>query len=70
MRTLQRYILGELLRVLLLVITATTVLLVFLGVFQKISESGIGPLQVLQILPYIVPSMLRSVSARCRRQKK
>lgn len=58
MRTLQRYILGELLRVLLLVITATTVLLVFLGVFQKISESGIGPLQVLQILPYIVPSML------------
>lgn len=58
MRTLQRYILCELLRVLLLVITATTVLLVFLGVFQKISESGIGPLQVLQILPYIVPSML------------
>lgn len=58
MRTLQRYILFELLRVLLLVITATTVLLVFLGVFQKMSESGIGPLQVLEILPYIVPSML------------
>lgn len=58
MSTLQRYILFELLRVLLLVITATTVLLVFLGVFQKVSESGIGPLQVLEILPYIVPSML------------
>ena len=58
MSTLQRYILFDLLRVLALVITATTVLLVFLGVFQKVSESGIGPLQVLEILPYIIPSML------------
>jgi lipopolysaccharide export system permease protein len=58
MSTLQRYILFDLLRVLALVVTATTVLLVFLGVFQKVSESGIGPLQVLEILPYIIPSML------------
>jgi lipopolysaccharide export system permease protein len=58
MHTLQRYIFKELVRVLLLIILVLTVLLVFVGVFREVSESGLGPLQVLQILPYVVPSML------------
>lgn len=58
MRTLQRYILIELIRVLLLVITIMTVMLVFVGVFKEVTERGLGPLQVLQILPYVVPSLL------------
>lgn len=55
---LQRYIFGEVLRVFLFVLSSITVLLVFVGVFQQATESGLGPLQVLKILPYIVPSML------------
>jgi len=58
MRTLQRYILSELTRVLLLITCVLTVLLVFVGVFREMSESGLGPLQALQILPYVVPSLL------------
>ncbi|MFP6762164.1 MAG: LptF/LptG family permease, partial [Planctomycetaceae bacterium] len=58
MHTLQRYIFKELFRYLLLIILGFTVLLIFVGVFREVSESGLGPLQVLQILPYVVPSML------------
>lgn len=58
MRLLQRYILFELLRNFLFVLSLLTVLLVFVGVFREVSESGLGPLQALQILPYVVPSLL------------
>ena len=58
MRLLQRYILGDLLRVFTFVLSILTVLLVFVGVFREVTESGLGPLQALQILPYIIPSML------------
>jgi len=55
---LHRYVFGELLRVFLLVLTVFTVLTVFAGVFQEATERGLGPLQVLKVLPYIVPGML------------
>ena len=58
MRLLQRYILADLLRVFTFVLSILTVLLVFVGVFREVTESGLGPLQALQILPYIIPSML------------
>ncbi len=58
MRLLQRYILGELLRVFVFVLSVLTVLLGFLGVFQQITERGLGPLQVLQVLPYLIPSLV------------
>lgn len=55
---LHRYVFGELLRVFAFVLACLTVLLVFVGVFQQASESGLGPMHLLDILPYIVPSML------------
>lgn len=58
MRLLQRYILGELIRVFLLVLSLLTVLLVFVGAFSQIRERGLGPAEILQILPYLVPSLL------------
>jgi lipopolysaccharide export system permease protein len=58
MRLLQKYILGELIRVFVLVVSALTVLLVFVGAFSQASENGLGPYEVLQILPYLVPSLL------------
>ncbi|MCA9041794.1 MAG: LptF/LptG family permease [Planctomycetaceae bacterium] len=58
MRLLQRYILFELLRVFVLLLSGLTIMLVFVGVFREATERGLGPLQVLQIMPYIVPSLL------------
>ena len=58
MKLLQRYIIGELLKVFVILVSALTILLTFVGALQEIRESGIGPLQVLQILPWIVPSLL------------
>src|ERR1700731_3130224 len=58
MRLLQKYILGELIRVFLLVVSVLTVLLVFIGAFTRASEDGLGPAEILQILPYLVPSLL------------
>lgn len=55
---LQRYILRDLLLVFFFVLTGVTVLLVFVGVFREMSASGLGPLQAIKILPYIVPSLL------------
>lgn len=58
MRLLQRYIFAELLRVFVFVLSVLTVLLGFLGIFQQITERGLGPLQVLQVLPYLIPSLV------------
>ncbi len=58
MRLLQRYITLELFRVFVMVLIAFSVLLVFVGVFQQATENGLGPMEVLQILPYVVYSLL------------
>lgn len=58
MPLLQRYILGEILRTFLFVVLGLTVLLVAVGVAQRAMESGLGPDQLLAILPYIIPSLL------------
>jgi len=57
-KLLQRYILGELLRVFALLLIVLTVLLVFVGVLREAADQGMGAKQILQILPYVVPSML------------
>ena len=58
MRLLQRYILGELLKVFSILLSIMTVLLVFVGVFREVTESGLGPTQAAQILPFVVPSLM------------
>jgi len=58
MRLLQRYILLELIRTFAFLLTVLTVLLVFVGVIREASESGLGPMQIVQILPFVVPSLL------------
>ena len=58
MKLLQRYILSELVRVFLLLVVVLTVMLVFVGVFQEATARGLGPAQILQIMPFVVPSML------------
>ncbi len=58
MKLLQRYIFGELVRVFSLLVVVLTVMLVFLGLFREATERGLGAVQVLQIMPFVVPSML------------
>ena len=58
MPLLQRHILGQLIHVFLGVLGVLTVLMIVGGAFQQISEHGLGVFQTLQILPYIIPSLL------------
>lgn len=58
MRLLQRYIVADLLRVFSLLVVVLTVMLVFVGVAREVAEQGLGMNQVVQIMPYVVPSML------------
>jgi lipopolysaccharide export system permease protein len=58
MKLLQRYIFGELLRVFSLLVIVLTVMLVFVGLFREATERGLGAVQILQIMPFVVPSML------------
>jgi len=55
---LQRYVLGELLKVFCLALSALTILLMFIGVVGEAMKKGLGPVQIFQILPYVVPSLL------------
>src|SRR5579863_6573882 len=58
MRLLQKYILSDLIRVFVLVVSVLTVLLVFVGAFGHIAEYNLTATQLLEIIPYFVPSML------------
>ena len=55
---LQRYVMSDLLRVFALALSGLVVVLVFVGVLGEALRSGLGPEQILQILPYVVPSLL------------
>lgn len=59
MRLFTRYVLKELLKVFLVSLTALTVMFVLLGVVKQAAEQGLGPAQVVRIIPYILPDMLR-----------
>lgn len=58
MRILQRFVLLELLKKFTLILTALTFLLMVVGVLREASARGLGPVEILQILPYVVPSIL------------
>lgn len=58
MRLLERYVLSELLRVFGILVTLSTSLLVFVGVFGQAKEHDLGYWQILQILPFVLPSLL------------
>lgn len=58
MRILQRSVLNDLMRVFGLAIFVLTMLLVVMGVAGEAAKNGLGATQIIQILPYIVPSLL------------
>lgn len=59
MRLLTRYVLWELLKVFLVALTGLTVMLLIVGLVKQARDEGLGPAQVLMLIPYILPDMLR-----------
>ncbi len=58
MRQIERYVMMELLRTFGGLITISTLLLLFVGIFSETRKFNLGILQILQIMPYFVPNML------------
>ena len=58
MRQIERYVMMELLRTFGGLITISTLLLLFVGIFSETRKYKLGILQILQIMPYFVPNML------------
>jgi lipopolysaccharide export system permease protein len=58
MRLLPRYVLIELLKVFAVTVTSLTTLMMLVGVAKEAIEQGLGLVQVLQMLPYILPNAL------------
>lgn len=58
MRQLERYVMVELLRVFAALITISTLLLVFVGVFGEARRFDLGIWQILQIMPFVIPSLM------------
>jgi lipopolysaccharide export system permease protein len=58
MRLLERYVLSELVRVFGVLVTISTSLLVFVGVFGHAKEHDLGYWQILQVLPFFLPCLL------------
>lgn len=58
MGIMQRRVLKDLLQVFSGVATGLTLMLVVVGVVGEATKNGLGPVQILRILPFIIPSLL------------
>lgn len=58
MRLLQRYILCDLLRLFVFLTVVLTLLLMVIGVTRDAISLGLGPAQIMRIVPFVAPSML------------
>src|SRR5258708_21672896 len=59
MRLLTRYVLWELLKVFLVALTGLTLIMLVVGLFKQARDQGLGPAQVVRVIPYVLPDMLR-----------
>ncbi len=55
---LHRYVFAELLRVFVLALVGITAILVLAGVVAEASQQGVGPVQVLKLIPLLIPGTL------------
>ena len=59
MRIVTRYVLFELLKTFIATATGLTMMMIVIGVVQEAHRQGLGPAQVLRMLPFILPDALR-----------
>lgn len=58
LRILTRYVLGEFLKVFLVTLTSLTVLMLIVFLGKEAVDQGLGLVQVIQIIPYVLPNAL------------
>jgi len=58
MKLLTRYILSELLKVFGITLTAMTAIMIIVGVAVEAGQQGLGPVAILQLIPYVLPNAL------------
>ena len=59
MSTLSRYVLGELLKVFAIALSAITGLFVMFGIVNQAVRENLGLTQIVLLLPYVLPEALR-----------
>jgi lipopolysaccharide export system permease protein len=59
MRLMTRYVLAELSKIFLVTLALMTLLMIIVGVVAEAARQGLGPAQVVRLLPYILPNALR-----------
>lgn len=59
MRLLTRYVLWEQVKIFFLALFALTLLMLIYGLYKESKDQGLGPLQLVRLIPFILPDMLR-----------
>jgi len=59
MRILSRYVLGELLQVFLVALSALTLFMLVVGLVKEAQQQGLGLMQILALVPYVLPEAMR-----------
>ncbi|MCG8648926.1 MAG: LptF/LptG family permease, partial [Pirellulales bacterium] len=56
---LARYILAEILKIFVVALIALTMLILLIGIGRELIRRGLGPLAVIELLPYVLPISLQ-----------
>ncbi len=56
---LTRYIVAEIIKIFVVALVALTILILLIGIGRELLRQGLGPLAVLQLLPYVLPISLQ-----------
>ncbi len=56
---LTRYILGEIFKIFVVALIALTLMILLIGVGRELLRQGLGPVAVIQLLPYVLPISLQ-----------
>ncbi|MEX2561148.1 MAG: LptF/LptG family permease, partial [Pirellulales bacterium] len=59
MRLLTRYVVWELLKVFSITLAGMTVLMLVFGMYKEAKDQGVGPAQLIRLIPYLLPEMMR-----------
>lgn len=59
MKIITRYVLWELLQVFLVALSALTLFMLVVGLVKEAQQQGLGLLQILMLVPYVVPEAMR-----------
>jgi lipopolysaccharide export system permease protein len=59
MKIITRYVLGELLQVFLVALSALTLFMLVVGLVKEAQQQGLGMMQIVALVPYVLPEAMR-----------